>query len=85
MAQATNRTIANPTMPTISVKTATLLIRAASATEMMLIDRLAAKMTSVISRLVVGLPGSVPRTGCSSAATRGATTTKLIAAAPTDR
>jgi len=85
MAQAMKTTPAKPTMPTISVKTATLLIRAASAMERMLMTRLAAKITRTITRLVSGFPGSVWRTGWRSVATSGATTRKLIAAAPTER
>src|SRR5260370_4117019 len=81
VAQSTKRTRPNPTMQTISVNTATLLIRDASAIEMMLIASTARKMTTVITRLTVGLAASRLR----MVAMTGATTTKLIPAAPTAR
>src|SRR5258708_39967945 len=81
VAQITKRTRPNPTMPTISVNTATLLMRDASAIEMMLIASTARKMTTVMTRLMVGLAASRLR----MVAMTGAMTTKLIPAAPTAR
>src|ERR1700674_537279 len=81
IAQSTKRISAKPTMPTISVTTAALLIFEASAIEMMLMVSTAAKITTVITRFTVGLLAS----SFSTVAMIGARTTKLIAAAPTDR
>jgi len=81
IAHSTKRTMPNPTMPTISVNTATLLMRDASAIEMMLIASTARKMTTVMTRLIVGFVASRLR----MVAMIGATTTKLIPAAPTAR
>lgn len=75
------RISATTTVPMISVKTATLLILAASATEMMLMLSGSANSTSVMIRFEVWLVGSRPRI----VAHRGATTTKVMPAPPTDR
>src|SRR5215472_6910419 len=55
------RISATTTVPMISVNTATLLILAARATEMMLMPSGSAKSTSVMIRLEVWLVGSSPR------------------------